>query len=114
MSSVTVKTAFAVLGLAMCGAPAFAAVQCAPSLSGHPLRASGGGTLFDGPIRDNASLAPDGTQQVRGTWVNTWRLGQGQQVTLVCRYQATEEVAAHVLPANVRSCRQDPSSFVCQ
>lgn len=114
MSSVTVKTAATVLGLALFGAPALAAVQCAPSLSGHPLRTSGGGTLFDGPVHDNASLAPDGTQQLRGTWVNTWRLGQGQQVTLVCRYQGTQEVAAHVLPANVRLCRQDPSSFVCQ
>lgn len=114
MSSIIVKAGMAVLGLVLFGAPALAAVQCAPSLSGHPLRTSGGGTLFDGPVRDNASLAPDSTQQVRGTWVNTWRLGPSQQVTLLCRYQGTNEVAAHVLPSNVRSCRQDPSSFVCQ
>ena len=114
MSSTMLRTAVLVLGFAILGTPALAAVQCAQSLAGHPLRTSGGGTLFDGAVSDNASLAPDNTQQIRGTWANTWRLGQGQQVTLVCRYQGTQEVASHVLPPNVRSCRQDPSSFVCQ
>ena len=114
MSSTMLRTAALVLGFAILGTPALAAVQCAQSLAGHPLRTSGGGTLFDGAVSDNASLAPDNTQQIRGTWANTWRLGQGQQVTLVCRYQGTQEVASHFLPPNVRSCRQDPSSFVCR
>ena len=114
MLSHMVKPTLVVLGLVMLGAPAFAAVQCPESLGGHSLRTSGGGTLFDGPIADNASLAPDNTQQVRGTWVNTWRLGRSQTVTLLCRYQGTQQVQTQVLPQEVRVCRQDPSSFVCQ
>jgi len=100
--------------LTFSGASAFAAVQCPQSLSGRALRTSGRGTLFDGHVGYNASLAPDGTQQLRGTWVNSWRLGPGQSVTLLCRYQGTQEVVSLILPMNVRSCRQDPSSFVCQ
>lgn len=105
--------ALALLGLA-CAGPVHAAVQCPPSSGGSPLRASGGGTLYEGPVRDNASLAPSSTTQGPSGWVNTWRFPGPVDVTLVCRYQNPVKQDVLPLPSSIRSCRQDARSFVCQ
>ncbi len=93
---------------------AHAAVQCPSTLGGHPLRPSGGGTLYEGPVRDNAALAPDNTRQGPGGWVNTWRFTAAPDVTLVCRYQGIQASEQVPLTRDIRTCRQDVRSFVCQ
>ena len=95
-------------------AQAQAGVQCPPTQGGHPLRALGGGTLYEGPIANNAALAPSNTQGGGSNWVNTWRFVSPPDVTLVCRYSATPApITIHLTP-DVRGCRQDERSFACQ
>lgn len=107
--------AFGIMLLGMaCAGPATGAVQCPPSSGGSPLRASGGGTLYEGPVRDNASLAPLRTTQGPSGWVNTWQFPGPVEVTLVCRYQNPAKQEVLPLPSSIRSCRQDARSFVCQ
>jgi len=101
------------LGLTV-AVPVRAAVQCPVSAGGSPLRPSGGGTLYEGPIGDNASLVPSSTTQGPGGWVNTWRFPGPVDVTLVCRYVNPAKQDVLPLPSSVRSCRQDARSFVCQ
>ena len=91
-----------------------AAVQCPPSLEGHPLRSSGGGTLYEGPVVDNAVLAPTDTQTVSGGWVNIWHFVTTPDVTLVCRYAGAARPVSVPLTPDIRACRQDARSFVCR
>lgn len=105
--------ALTVLGLTFGGA-SYAAVQCPPVSGGQPLRQSGGGTLYEGPVQDNAALAPSNTRQGPGGWVNTWRFVSVPDVTLVCRYGGSQPSLALPLTREVRSCQQDARSFICQ
>lgn len=105
--------AAAVLGLMLAG-PVLAAVECPPSSRGSPLRSSGGGTLYEGLVADNAALAPSGTRQGPGGWVNIWRFSGPVEATLVCRYADPAKQDVLPLPSSIRSCRQDARSFVCQ
>ena len=105
--------ALTVLGLSSAGI-SYAAVQCPPVSGGQPLRQSGGGTLYEGPVRDNAALAPMNTRQGSGGWVNTWRFTGVPDVTLVCRYGGSQPSLALSLTREIRSCQQDARSFVCQ
>ncbi len=100
-------------GLMFAG-PVLAEVRCPALSGGSPLRSSGGGTLYEGPVKDNASLAPLSTTQGPAGWVNTWRFPGPVDVTLVCRYQNPAKQDVLPLPPTIRSCRQDARSFVCQ
>lgn len=92
-----------------------AAARCPTSVQGHPLRAMDGGFLYDGPIEKNILLAPDSTQQGPGGWVNRWTFrDQPVTLTLVCRYENLQVVEQIKLTPEVRTCRQDARSFVCQ
>lgn len=93
---------------------AHAAVQCPAASGGRPLRAAGGGDLYEGPVQDNATLAPRSSRQGSSGWVNTWQLPGGAGFTLVCRYEGTAAVVALPLTPEIRGCRQDARSFVCQ
>lgn len=108
--SVAATAALGVLSAGM----AHAAVQCPPTSGGHPLRTVGGGTLFQGPILDNATLAPDSTQQGPTGWVNTWHFRDASGITLVCRYQGSQTPEVFALTRDVTGCRQDAHSFVCK
>lgn len=104
----------ALLCLVWAGA-ANAVVQCPASSGGHPLRALGGGRLYEGPLQDNAALAPGRTQQGPDGWVNTWTFrGSADAVTLVCRYEGTQTPEVRRLTREITICRQDARSFVCQ
>lgn len=91
-----------------------AAVQCPATSGGHPLRAAGGGDLYEGPVQDNATLAPRNSRQGPGGWVNTWQFSASPNVTLVCRYEGTQARVVLPLTLEIRTCRQDARSFVCQ
>ncbi len=99
--------------LVVIAVPVQAAVQCPSISAGHALRSSGGGTLFEGPIQDNAALAPEKTQQGPEGWVNNWRFRSPPDVTLVCRYADVSTPVSLKLTPDIRSCRQDARSFVC-
>lgn len=93
---------------------AWAGVSCPASVSGHPLRNSGGGELFDGPVADNAILAPDSSAGTPQRYVNTWRLRNGARVTLICHYAGLPAGLPFRLTSDIRTCRQDQSSFRCE
>ena len=104
----------AILSAMAANATVQAATMCPAIAGGHPLRALGGGTLYEGPVKDNASLAPDESRAVRGGFVNTWKFDAAPNVTLVCQYEGASPAVSIVLPKEIRSCRQDAKSFVCQ
>lgn len=106
-------TALTILGLVLTET-SYAAVQCPPASGGQPLRQSGGGTLYEGPVQDSAALAPSNTRQGPGGWVNTWQFTSAPDVTLVCRYGGSQPSLALTLTRDIRTCQQDARSFVCQ
>lgn len=115
MSSLARVSLVAVLLIPLWTGGASAAVQCPPTSGGHPLRASGSGDLYEGPLENAAVLAPDGTRQGPGGWVNTWTFGgPADGVTLVCHYEGTRAKERSKLTAGTKSCRQDARSFVCR
>lgn len=114
-STTRVSLAVAIVSVTLWAGAASAAVQCPPTSGGHPLRASGSGDLYEGPVENAAILAPDGTRQGPGGWVNTWTFkGSANGITLVCRYEGTRAVERVKLTAETKGCRQDVRSFVCR
>ena len=112
MLSIIGRLTVATFGVCVSGTSVLAAIQCPAMFGGHSLRASDGGSLYSGIVSKNIELAPDSSQLFRGSWVNTWRITQGQSVILVYRYNGTQQFFTQALPQEVKICRQDPSSFV--
>ena len=93
-----------------------AATQCPPTLHGAPLKKVDGAGMYEGNPADNALQAPSQSRTGPSGWVNTWQLapGSASTMTIVCHYEGQREAVSFRLPASVRSCRQDASSFACQ
>jgi hypothetical protein len=95
---------------------AAATVGCPPTVGGHHLRRTDGGSLYLGRPEDNVLQTPATTQQGPNGSVNTWRFGNAENLTLVCQYEGTQTpVVVRLLPG-MQSCRQEArtSSFACQ
>lgn len=87
------------------GARAPAPFACPVSNGGAPLS---DGAVYDGPIAENALLAPDSERRVRGGTVNTWPVAYiyqaGRQVNLSCSYPNRPPVIVPVTRP-VKACR---------
>lgn len=78
----------AIAALAGAATPGPAAAQgtlsvCPAALGGQRLT---GATFFDGPLADNAALAPDESIQRGESVVNTWRFANRARITIRCSY----------------------------
>lgn len=94
-----------------------AATQCPPTLHGSPLKKLDGAGVYEGNPADKYLQAPSQSRTApNGGWVNTFDFlpGSAAAMTIVCRYEGQREAVSFRLPASVRSCRQDASSFACQ
>ena len=78
---------------------------CPASDGGAPLA---NGAVYDGPIAENAQLAPDAERRIRGGTVNTWPVAYiyqaGRQVYLSCTYPNRPPVTVAVTRP-VKACR---------
>lgn len=114
MSYLTLRNLSAVVLLIGVTETAQASVAC-PTSAGHFLRSPGGGTLYDGPVEEHATLAPSRSWTGSEGFVNTWHFVRSpENITLVCRYAGTPEPFAVRLTSDIRACRQDKTSFVCR
>ena len=95
---------------------AAAAVGCPPTVGGHHLRTTDGASLYLGRPEDNMLQAPATTMQGPNGYVNIWRFGNAENLTLVCQYEGTRTPVEVRLSAGMKSCRQEAhaGSFVCQ
>ena len=107
------KIASVIASLVITALPAAAGVACPPSSGGRPLARAGSGTLYDGQPSQGFSLAPDSSTGSAGGYSSAWRLRQSAGLTLLCRYEGGGTSMLR-LPAGLTSCRQTPTSFVCQ
>ena len=84
------------------GAPA---AVCPPVRQGRPLQAV---TLYDGPVAENAALAPDRSHKAAGALVQDWTVAevyrQGRSLIVRCRYRGNAEVEVRP-PGSVAGCR---------
>jgi len=109
--------ALVLVGANTCLAGAATVARCPADLHGHPPARADAASLFDGDPRNNALLAPSESRGQSNTWwQNVWRFNPGSaaNVTVICRYETTREAVVFKLPASVRICRQDPTSFACE
>lgn len=58
--------------------------------------------FFEGAITDNATLAPDTSDESTGKLVNTWTFQPGADITLICGYGTTRQ--SRKLPASTTVC----------
>ena len=94
------------------------AAICPPIRQGRPLQAV---TLYDGPVSDNAILAPDSSRTTGGVLAQQWTVAdiyrQGRALTVRCRYRGAGEVEAKP-PGPVAVCRarwsKAAASFDCR
>ncbi|MFG1396675.1 STY0301 family protein [Roseixanthobacter pseudopolyaromaticivorans] len=104
----------ALVGVLMGAAAAWGAVECPPSMDGHPLERV---SVFDGPPSEMVDLRPDGRGRT-DVWADLDK--SDRLATLVCRYKSVSRTAAFVLPAGTRTCegvrRPDDTyrSIVCR
>ena len=79
--------------------------------------------LFDGPIADNAALAPDRTtgsaSKGRSTWAVRSVYEQGRTLFLTCRYKSSPKPVVLEIPNKVATCNQiidakTGGSFTCK
>ena len=65
-------------------------------------------TVYDGPLADNASLAPDTTRTARGVTVQQWRVDYvyraGRRINLSCAYDSKPPAVVPVA-APAKLCR---------
>lgn len=47
--------------------------------------------FYSGAVSDNATLAPDKSEEADGKLVNTWTFQPGEKITLVCNYGTTKQ-----------------------
>ena len=100
-----------------CLADPASGTKCPADLHGHAPLPSNAVQLFYNDPRDNMLLAPSESHgETNGWWRNVWRFnpGSASTVTVFCRYAGTKEEVVFKLPATVRACRQDPTSFACE
>lgn len=77
--------------------------------------------LFDGPLADQAILAPDTTRRTKRGLIQTWQVGKvyrdGRALNLRCQY-ATGRAMSVPLPEPVSTCRMTwngrPLNFTCR
>lgn len=73
-------------------------------------------TLFDGPIAENASLAPDGRRKAGAKLEDVWKLdpASGRQLWLQCAYANTTITLSKPLGKGFRECvaRYNPDLHV--
>ena len=91
------------IGIVMMAAAVAAA--CPAQQRGAPLQ---GVDIYDGPIADNAVLAPDATRRLNRTTVQVWRVEgvyrAGRSLNVQCGYAAGGSVLIPVTRP-VRECR---------
>jgi hypothetical protein len=58
--------------------------------------------FYEGALSDNATLAPDASDETDGKLVNRWTFSPEQRITLVCGYGAAKQVRG--LPKTVTAC----------
>lgn len=59
--------------------------------------------IYEGAVSDNATLAPDTSDEADGKLINTWTFQAGSKITVVCSYGAPKQV--RVLPKTATVCR---------
>lgn len=105
------KAAALTVAFTFTAATAQAEVGCPNTSQGHAL-AQWGGTLYQGDPANDMSLAP--TQENPGNrGVNLWKTPEPVGITLVCRYVGGRPLMLP-LTADIRSCLQNPGTFVCR
>lgn len=99
----------AAIALAATGAIA-AGQACPATRDGRPLSTA---QVLDGPVADNAILAPDTGWTRAGVDVATWQVAYvyeaGRQVTLDCRYDGVAEPVVVRIETPVMTCRYSGS-----
>lgn len=58
--------------------------------------------FYEGAVADNATLAPDGSNEADGKLVNTWTFQPGARITLVCGYGGSKQVRS--LSKTITTC----------
>lgn len=86
-------------------APSARSYACPPVNQGRRLRTV---TIFDGPVANNAALAPDTTRSVHGGYAQRWTIegiyGAGRRITLRREYNDRSPLFVSVRQP-VRECR---------
>ncbi len=95
-----------VIGLLAFATAAHAAVECPPSIQGHPLTAF---SLFEGDPARQVELAPGSVAGPSGSYVNTWPLRSSVGLVAVCRFEGASEQRIQ-LPAGLSICRAEGGS----